>query len=512
MSNEQINGTGIERWWHLSLATRLILLTCIFLAVPIVLYRLFEAADDDKRTLLLDSVYERGRLTMEVLRNDLEAGGIDALPSIADQLQVLGAQDTVLRLFFRPSDLPEGGREDGFYYVAAAPTRPVEELAREQAEMSRLGVLGRLDAACRDGVPVSARHQLGAAREEVVISVTPLNAPSGCWTLVTAFSTASFRDSSIGRPYWETQEIRLGAVIYLGMFLIMVTVLWSVWRGLKLLTARARLIREQGTAAQSARGFTGLGGPREINEVAEELDRLVKTLDSSANTLREIAHENSHAFKTPVAVIRQAVEPIKRRAEEPRLKRAVEMIELSLEKLDELIASAWRVDELMADLMNPPKHRVDLSSLMERLGRDYATLAQGRRVTVLSTIEPNVEVRGSLDMLEAIIENLVDNAVSFTPSGGRVQIELVTERGMAVMTVADNGPGVPGDRLPRIFDRYFTTRSQGNKGAPGGHLGLGLWIVKRNVDALGGTIAARNRTDGGLKVTLKLPRLNSSLA
>lgn len=496
------------RWWHLSLASRLVILGIVFLAVPVVLYRLFEAADDDKRKLLLDSVYERGRLVMEVLRHRLETGGTNALPEIADQLQVLGAPDTVLRLFFRPdgSQQPEA---TGFFYVAAAPARPLEELAREQAEMQRLGIFGRLDAACREGVPQSARHQLGAAHEEVVISVTPLRAPGGCWTLVTAFSTAAFRESSIGRPYWETPEIRLSAFIYLAMFLVMATVLWSVWRGLKRLSARARLIRERGAVARDARGrgFADLGGPREVTEVAEELDRLVKTLENSAHTLREIAHENAHAFKTPVAVIRQAVEPIKRRAEEPRLKRAVEMIELSLEKLDELIASAWRVDELMADLMNPPQQRVDLSGLMDRLGRDYATLAQGRRVSVVTVVEPEIEVRGSLDLLEAIIENLVDNAVSFTPSGGRVQLQLASDRGAAVMTIADNGPGVPEDRLTRMFDRYFTTRSQGHKSSEGGHLGLGLWIVKRNVDALGGTIVARNRSEGGLKIIVRLPRL-----
>ncbi|MDA5192463.1 sensor histidine kinase [Govanella unica] len=498
-----------QRWWEVSLATRLIILVLIFLAVPVVLYRLFEAADDDKRILLLDSVYERGRLTMEVLRQQLETGGTNALPVIADQLQVLGAPDTVLRLFFRPGPTDQGG-EAGFFYVAAAPARPVEELAREQAEMQRLGIFDRLGAACRDGVPQAARHQLGSAREEVVISVTPLQTPGGCWTLVTAFSTAAFRDSSIGRPYWETEEIRFGAVIYLGLFLVMATVLWSVWRGLKRLTARARLIREQGgSSTRLAHGFTELGGPREVNEVAEELDRLVQTLDSTAQTLREISHENAHAFKTPVAVIRQAIEPIKRRAEEPRLKRAVEVIELSLEKLDELIASAWRVDELMADLLHPPQQKVDLSSLLERLGRDYATLAQARRVTVLSQVEPGIDVRGSLDMLEAIIENLVDNAVSFTPSGGRVQLELAGDRGFAVLSVSDNGPGVSEDQVTRIFDRYFTTRSQGHKGAPGGHLGLGLWIVKRNVDALGGSIVARNRSEGGLKITLRLPRLGN---
>lgn len=487
-----------ERRGQISLAARMVFLVVVFLAVPIVLYRVFERADEDKRQLLIDSVYERGRLTMEVLRNKLEAGGLEALPSVSDQLQVLGTEDTVLRLLYKPNNT-EG---DSFFYVAAAPSRSAEELTAERQEMESLGVFERLSASCMDGKPRTTRQPLGQSREEVVIAVTPLLTHAGCWTLVTSFSTAAVKDSSIGRPYWETPEIRLGAVIYLAMFMVTLTVMGSIWRGLKRLSQRARQIRTQGP---SHHRFVDIGGPDEVVEVAQELDRLVATLNTSAQILRQISAENAHAFKTPVAVIRQSVEPIKRRVEEPRLVRAVEMIELSLEKLDALIASAWRVDELMADLMHPPRERVDLSSLITRVGHDYATMSQARRVTVLSSVDPGVAVLGSLDLLEAITENLMDNAVSFTPSGGQVRLTLEAEKDMAVLTVTDDGPGVADHMLEKIFDRYFTTRGETGHQAEQNHLGLGLWIVRRNVEALGGSITARNRTEGGLKMIVRLP-------
>ncbi len=491
---------SLNRWVRVSLAARLIFLIFVFLAVPLVLYRLFEAADEDKRQLLLSGVYERGRLVTEVLRNRLETGGPGALPEISDRLQVFSAPDTMLRLFFRPTD----AEEDNFFYVAAAPARSAEELAAEQQEMEALGMFNQLATACVSGAPQVARHQIGLRKEEVVTSVTPLLTPGGCWTLVTALSTAAFKDSSIGRPYWRTPEIRLGAVIYLSMFLVTVTVFWGIWRGLRRLTEQARTIRTHGVRGHS---FADPGGPAEFVEVARELDRLVATLDSSANTLREIATENAHAFKTPVAVISQALEPLKRRADEPRTARAVEMIELSLEKLDDLIASAWRVDELMANLIDPARERVDLSAIMTQIGRDFATLAIGRRVTVVSDIAPDVHVLGSSDLLEAIIENLVDNAVSFTPSGGQVRLGLVADKTHATISVVDDGPGVPPDCLPKIFDRYFSTRAIDTAAGHAQHLGIGLWVVQRNVTALNGTITAENRPEGGLRMVVRLPRV-----
>src|SRR5690606_35921591 len=127
-----------------------------------------------------------------------------------DHMALLTAQDTVLRLFFRP----QGSAETSFFYVATSPEIDGEALLAERAELLELGVFDRLSAACKAGEPVLARHQLGKLRGEVISAVTPLNTPDGCWTLVTAMSTAAYRDSSIGRPYWETPEIRFGALAY----------------------------------------------------------------------------------------------------------------------------------------------------------------------------------------------------------------------------------------------------------------------------------------------------------
>ena len=114
--------------------------------------------------------------------------------------------------------------------------------------------------------------------------------------------------------------------------------------------------------------------------------------------------------------------------------------------------------------------------------------------------------------MESIIENLLENAASFTKPGGTVEVSLSGSNGHASLTVADNGPGVPPERMSKIFERYYSDRSQMPERMNGGsttlqaeqHYGLGLWIVRRNVEGLGGKISARNREAGGFAVTVNL--------
>lgn len=484
-----------------SLTARLIFLVVVFLAVPLVLYRLLEAADDDKRALLLKEVHERGRLVQEILRPYFEAEGLNALPEISTRLRQLSADDITLRLFFKPA----GGTDPkSFFYLASAPSLSAPELAAERAELNAFGVFDTLARSCLEGEALVTRHTLSRASEEVVIAVTPHVTASGCWSLVTAYSTAAYRDSSIGRPYWATPEIRLGAVIYFAMFLVTLTIFWGIWRALRRLTQRSRSIRAHGLEGGS---FAEAIELVEFAEVARELDRMVTTLNQSAQTLKAIAEQNAHAFKGPVAVIRQSVEPVRKRAGEndPRLDRAVAMIDASLDKLDDLITYAWRVDETLADLLDPPRDRIDLSALLERVAKDYRMLAEGHRRHMVTSIADNVQVIGGAELIEAIVENLVDNALSFTPPNGNVYLDLVRDKSGIRIVVADEGPGISEDLVTAVFDRYFSRRRD-DKGIDGErHLGMGLWIVRRNAEALGGSVEGANRTDGGFRVTVHLP-------
>ena len=124
-----------------------------------------------------------------------------------------------------------------------------------------------------------------------------------------------------------------------------------------------------------------------------------------------------------------------------------------------------------------------------------------------------VTVAAAPGTIEAVVNNIIDNAISFSPAGGEIAIQLVKIDGGCELIIEDDGPGVDPACVDRIFDRYVSLRPKRqiakSRGSPLEeiHSGLGLWIVRRNVEALGGTVAAANRPGGGFSIRIALPTL-----
>jgi two-component system sensor histidine kinase ChvG len=191
--------------------------------------------------------------------------------------------------------------------------------------------------------------------------------------------------------------------------------------------------------------------------------------------------------------------------------RALGLIERSLDKLDGLLASARRLDEATADLLDMPRTELDLSALLDHLLATHAELFRHRHFRLRGSIEGGVFVRANADMVETVIENVLENAVSFSREGDSIGVKLEARQDWAELLIADEGPGVASADLPRIFDRYFSSRSAAPDEDQAIHYGVGLWIVRRNIEALGGRVTAENREPHGLliRITLPLKRLVS---
>jgi two-component system sensor histidine kinase ChvG len=288
-----------------------------------------------------------------------------------------------------------------------------------------------------------------------------------------------------------------------------------------------------------ARGISvgGTGGPGfaaqnrvpELAFVAEEFDRMTGALRDSAENLRQAAEDNAHAFKTPIAIMRQSLEPLRRLVSEDdsRGRRALEVIEESVDRLDHLVVSARRLDQAAAELLDSPRATTDLSDLLGRMLAAYSDSFAGCRLSVNQAIAPEVVVRAGDDLMETVIENVIDNAIQASSGGGEIEVELLRESGWAVLVVRDRGTGVPEADLERIFERYVSLGRSGIDGsvadpmadagaefadgkvadaeAKDVHFGIGLWIVRRNLQAIGGDIHAENRDAGGLTVVMRMP-------
>jgi len=334
--------------------------------------------------------------------------------------------------------------------------------------------------------------------------MTPVHVNGNCWIVITTENAASLARTPIGLPFWRAPTIMVAGTIYLVATALVLWLLFHLWRNVRRFRGAARHIRLRDSRPVS---FGQTNSIPELTGVAEDFDSLVEALVGSQRRMKEAAEENSHALKTPLAVIAQSMEPIKRAlpAQDATAARSVQLIERSVAKLDDMVSAQRDLDQVSADLIYPMRHPLDLSRFLRDMLPAYeATLAwQGKRLAAM--VEPDVMVFAGEDMMEPVVENLLENAASFTPDGGLVEVFLNREDGRAVLRVLDQGPGVRPRQLPHIFERNVSFRDGADAGFAGGHQGLGLWIVRRNVEGLGGSVAARNLTRGGFEIMVTLP-------
>lgn len=488
-----------------SLSRRLAVLAIAFVAVPIAIYITLRDAASERQALILDSVQEQGRIVANALAPSLQQQDASPLPHLAEELARYGNATTRLKVLFRP--VGETGAS-GFYFVAAAPPVTADALADERDTLLRQGILSAVAATCADRVSLADRYRAPDGSEEVLTSITPVLGPTGCWAVVMSHPLESIIGAQLGRPYWARPEIQIAGGIYLLLAALTLGVFASIRRSVVRFRHLAQQVRTEGVESVS---FTARNEISELSSVAREFDRMIGRLRASARHLRQTAEDNAHAFKTPIAIMRQALEPLKRLRleQEDRARRAVQIIDASIERLDSLVAAARRMDEAMAELVDPPRERVQLSALLGRLAAGYRPLIEGRRLALASDIESGVVVQGGDELIETVIENILDNAIGFSPEEGRIELSLKRRGGRAELRVRDQGPGVPEGDLERIFERRYTLRPEEGSGEHGDdhrwHSGLGLWIVRRNVEAIGGDVRAVNAPDRGLVVEVHLP-------
>ena len=488
--------------WRLrSLRAKTAVLAVIFAAVPLFLYAEFRKAYQDSQGLLLQSVRDQGRVISQSLLPLLDNADSASLPGLGQQLERFAGQLTTIKLLLAPT----GADSDGFYYIASWPTVVSSNLEAERQILARQGVLDRLAQSCRGEMPFSLIYDRPTGGTEIVTAVTPLSTAAGCWAVVASFSADAFPAAHLGQPYWATPTVQIAAAIYLAMVIITFSTLFGIGGGLRRFARQARQIREQRRRTSS---FAARNEIPELAEVAAEFDRMVDALHRSAAAIRRAAEDNAHAFKTPIAVIRQSLEPLRRALppENQRVRRAIDSIDRSLDRLDGLVASARRLDEATADLVAEPRRSIDLPRLLGKLIDSRSALLPGRDIRLQGELSPGIFVLGSEAMIETVLETLIDNAASYAPAGSAILVRLRQERDTAHVEVIDTGPGVPPAQLDQIFDRYFSARRGGkeNDAAPGS-FGIGLSIARRNVEAMHGTIEAENRPPQGLTIHIRLP-------
>ncbi|WP_336986039.1 stimulus-sensing domain-containing protein [Altererythrobacter aquiaggeris] len=262
-----------------------------------------------------------------------------------------------------------------------------------------------------------------------------------------------------------------------------------------------------------------LGRDREVvvprlPERGDEIGSLARTISDMTTALRQridavesFAADVAHEIKNPLASLRSAVESLGK-VEDPELrKQLTEIASHDVRRIDRLVTDIAEASRIDAEISRTTFERIDMHDLIVNILGTRADRREndGRRIDL--QIDPNgsLTVMGVAARLERVIENLLDNAVSFSPRDGRIRIDLAHEGDAVELTVCDEGPGIPETEREKIFQRFHSVRP--DEEDFGNHSGLGLAIGRTIAEAHDGSLIANERSDRqcGACLTLILP-------
>lgn len=312
---------------------------------------------------------------------------------------------------------------------------------------------------------------------------------------------------STGRILRALYSVRLDVF---RVFLVSLTV--AVVLTLLMATTIARplgRLRRRAEAILDRRGrlrgsFEPSGRKDEIGDLERALAELTRRLEEHLQFTESFAADVSHEFKNPLAAIRSATDMALEVDEPEERRRFLTMIQHDVARMERLLNEAREISRIDARIDEEELEPVSIEVLLEGLIEAFR-LRRGDRGPEfnLALADSEVIVLASADRLTQVFENLIANSVSFSPSNGTVTVTLRTESRSAVITIADEGPGIPEEHFERIFSRFFSYRPDHTD--DGGHSGLGLSIVRAVVEAYHGTVTAGARSGGGAKMTVRLP-------
>ncbi|HTN49980.1 MAG TPA: ATP-binding protein [Burkholderiaceae bacterium] len=274
---------------------------------------------------------------------------------------------------------------------------------------------------------------------------------------------------------------------------------WIVGRGLAPLGRIAGAVKERSPTALTPVPTTAL--PVEIRPLADALNDLLARLDHSFTLQRRFAADAAHELRTPLTALNLQVQLAERAASDDERARAFEKLRQGLRRATRLVQQLLTMARLDPDAAASPPTVIDTSTLVASVIEDLRPLAAERHINVTPRVgSGDCRVTGSEDALRILLNNLVDNAIRYTPAGGRVEAAIERAGDDVVVTVEDNGPGIPEEERERVFDRFYRGQTPGVSGT-----GLGLAIVSQVVEMHRGSVALGATAAGSLQVTVRLP-------
>lgn len=244
-----------------------------------------------------------------------------------------------------------------------------------------------------------------------------------------------------------------------------------------------------------------------FTDMSAQIRRQIDQLKENDRLRRELVSNISHDLRTPLSAMQGYIETLIVRSDSMSMKdrdRYLRIARKHTVRLGTLIGDLFELSKLDAASVTPNLEPFSLAELVQDIAQEFQLAAEQKHIRLDVDVDPQAGFTlGDIGLIQRVLENLVRNAIKFTPDGGEVTISIAQREDAVAVEVADNGPGITEQDIPRIFDRFY--RALDGDEARSDSSGLGLAIVKRILDLHGSRISVVSRVDSGTRFQFELP-------
>ena len=365
----------------------------------------------------------------------------------------------------------------------------------------------------QNGVRLFLSQPKQALPAQAQLGFVTVSTPAGEWRVFSTLTTGGVvqvaQPLSVRRELAASMALRT-IVPLLAIAPLLALALWlGITRALRPLDRVAMAVGQRAPGGLQPLPEAGL--PAEVQPLVHALNGLLGRLDRALGAQRAFIADAAHELRTPLTAVHLQAQIAERATNEDERRLALAELRAGLTRATHLVEQLLTLAREEPGVAERPFAPVNLTELARSVVGEHATIAEARGVDLglaggAENAEQRVVIEGDAAGLRALLTNLVDNAVRYTPRGGRVDVGVEAQGEGAVLTVRDSGPGIPASERGRVFDRFYRVPGPTDDVAGSG---LGLAIVKRIAErhdadiALGPGIASAQGE--GLGVTVRFP-------
>jgi len=282
---------------------------------------------------------------------------------------------------------------------------------------------------------------------------------------------------------------------------VLALLIWfAVGAGLKPLQQLKREVKQR--TAERLEPVAAVGVPDEVAPLTQALNDLFARLQHAFDNERRFTADAAHELRTPLAALKTQAQVAMRSVDDGERKTALENVLRGVDRTTHLVAQLLTLARLDPEAAMTAHLVVDLHRLCAETIAELAPAAQARHIELTLEAAADCSISGNDAQLAVLLRNLVDNAIRYTPAGGRVTVSLAPREDGTVLEVSDTGPGIPEQEKQQVLERFYRIPGSAAEGS-----GLGLSIVRRIAELHGAELELRNGAGGsGLAVRVVFGR------